>query len=352
VFTCVGDFEIKTLSWSKSNQESEIRMRRDYQLVLGIVVTGASLVGIVRLAHHSPATSELRGRLQTIQERQISNTDFNREKKATLQIDRARENVNYGTIFYKSRNYWSFAQNALSAAKAGDRDAQFYLAKALRYCAEANAAYFQKNGQKLGLDEGLQYAAEIDSPIDLVQAIFEKCHEFQDRDTGGLGNATSWLSSATNAGQPAAQATTAFDMLMQRRMQGFVAAGAVQTPATLAPTITSEKDIHTLVQEAAVSQDPEALFVIGLAVPLLNPTSSNINTDRFALMLVACERGYDCSQNAPWVQGDCLGRCDTSNPSNLVRSLSGDGWPDVQQRAAEINAALDSGTWSNLGIGS
>jgi hypothetical protein len=37
---------------------------------------------------------------------------------------------------------------------------------------------------------------------------------------------------------------------------------------------------------------------------------------------------------------------------NLVRSRAGDAWPDVQERVQEINAKLDAGQWSELGLGS
>lgn len=43
--------------------------------------------------------------------------------------------------------------------------------------------------------------------------------------------------------------------------------------------------------------------------------------------------------------------CDTSSPVSLVRSRAGSTWPNVQERAQDISAKLDTGQWSDLGLG-
>ena len=102
---------------------------------------------------------------------------------------------------------------------------------------------------------------------------------------------------------------------------------------------------------AVQSRDPEALFTIGWAQGFLNQSSSDKIVNRLAWIYVACERGYDCSSNADWVVLGCSG-CDAGSPDNLMMTIAGGNWPNVQQRAQEINAKLDAGQWSELGLGS
>jgi len=94
--------------------------------------------------------------------------------------------------------------------------------------------------------------------------------------------------------------------------------------------------------------------MIGEAQHLLDPTNSDTNTSRFAWWLIACQRGFDCYADSDWVKNSCAGdpECaSVSDPSDLVRILARDQWPDVQQRAQEISAKLDGGKWNELGIG-
>jgi hypothetical protein len=71
-------------------------------------------------------------------------------------------NLDFKSLFTKSGNYWAYAHQVLPAARAGNADAQFYLA-------------------------------------------FDRCHEFQDNDLTEFGNASDWLRQATAAGQPLAR---------------------------------------------------------------------------------------------------------------------------------------------------
>jgi hypothetical protein len=111
----------------------------------------------------------------------------------------------------------------------------------------------------------------------------------------------------------------------------------------------NDTDPKEFMQAAVQSGDPEVLLNIGSAQSILNPSKEG-NTEYLAWMLVACERGLDCSANADWVNISCRS-CDTSSPVNLVRSRAGNAWPNVQQRAQDISAKLDAGLWSDLGLG-
>jgi hypothetical protein len=262
--------------------------------------------------------------------------------------------IDYKKDFSEAPNYWDYAHRLLPAAKAGNPDAQFYLSRVLERCDEDNRMYFQRRGQKIGLDEGLQYAVKRHLLIEVAQSIYEKCHEFQDNDLSVLGSAPDWLAKATAAGQPLAETTTASKLLIQEVQQNAARAGGVPNPNANS-LIEGSSDPRTLLRSAVESKDPEVLFAIGDAQGTLHPVSPDSDATRFAWWLVACQRGYDCSENADWVKNSCgdNANCRTaSSPSDRVRTLAGDLWPDVQQRAQEISVNLDAGQWDNLGLGS
>jgi hypothetical protein len=263
--------------------------------------------------------------------------------------------ADYKQAFARSPNYWRFAHDALPAATVGNADAQFYLSRALDYCTEHNSLYFQRRGKSIGLDEALQYAAQRHLPIDIAQDVYNRCHEFVDHDAPELGRSPDWLAQATASGQPLAQAATATKLLMQESQQDFVRAGGLPNPNN-ASIVSDGSDPRELLRAAVQSKDPEVLFSIGDALTLMAPTTnSDNNTTRFAWWLVACQRGLDCSANAEWVKNSCANspQCAAADgPSDLVQTLAGDKWPDVEQRAREINASLDQGKWGELGFGS
>lgn len=262
--------------------------------------------------------------------------------------------ADYKNAFARSHSYWKFAHDALPAARAGNATAQFYLSKVLDYCTEHNSLYFQRRGKSIGLDEGLQYAAQRHLPIDIAQEVYDRCHEFVDRDASELGRATDWLAEATASGQPLAQAATATKLLMQESQHNFARAGGLPSADNEA-TVSDSSGPRELLRAAVQSKDPEVLFGVGDALTLLDPAIADKNTTRFAWWLVACQRGFDCSANAEWVKNSCANapQCASADgPSDLVQSLAGDKWPDVEQRAQQINEKLDRGQWGELGLGS
>jgi hypothetical protein len=261
--------------------------------------------------------------------------------------------------FAESRNYWDYAHDILPAAEAGNADAQFYLSKVLEFCDYANKAYFQRSGANLTLDQALQLAVERKRPVDVTQAVFERCHEFQARDATELGSAKEWLAQATKAGQPTAEATTAQKMYSQEYLKSFLKAGASATPENTAPPMGDGADPRDLLLAAIKSLEPEALFAVAMAQGAheqLHPPSNGQHTNQLAWMLVACQRGYDCSGSPDWVTTGCP-NCGTRSPANqtpdnTMMTIAGDNWPAVQQRAQEINAKLNAGQWDELDLGS
>jgi hypothetical protein len=259
--------------------------------------------------------------------------------------------VDYKTLLAASSNFWDYAHKILPAAIAGNVDAQFYLSKVLERCSKDNKMYFQRRGVTLAEDQGLQWALQRHLSLDVAQAVYDRCHEFQDSDARDLGGADDWLARATAAGQPLAQTTTALKLFNQRALQSAQRAGGVPNPDA-PPTIDSQQDSRELLRAAVKSRDPEVLFSIGEAQGYLDAPDPTVS--QFAWWLVACERGLDCSAKAEWVKIACANdpRCASfTDPSDLVRTLSGDDWNNVEQLAHEISTKLDAGQWDELIIG-
>lgn len=262
--------------------------------------------------------------------------------------------TSYKAALQNSHDYWDYAHRILSAATAGDRDAQFYLSRVLERCQRDSRMFLQRQGRPLTEDESLQLAAKRNLPIELAQQAYERCHRFQENGTGALGDATEWLGRATLAGQPVAQATTATRILLQRTTDRLVkASGAAPATVIAVSRDTAGMDPQELLREAVKSDDPEVLFQIGEADALLHPSiGGDSNTERFAWWLVACERGLDCSPNADWVRNVCYvdPQCASIGPSEILEYLAGADWPRVQQRAEELKGKLDAGQWDDLGL--
>ena len=201
----------------------------------------------------------------------------------------------------------------------------------------------------------MQYAARRHLSLDLAQWVYERCHEFQERDASELGSAEDWLAKATDSGYPPAQSTTAEKMLLQELRKNMANASGVPV-LDPAPVLQNNLSPRELLKTALTSGDPEVLFDIGESYAMLNPTASAETeaTERYAWWLVACQRGLDCGANADWIKSGCSvsPQCASySDPADYLRSLAGDQWPDVQQRAVEIAQKLDDHQWSDLGLG-
>lgn len=262
--------------------------------------------------------------------------------------------VSHRAAFEAAHSYWDYAKRTLPAAQAGDRDAQFYLSRALERCQSDLRMYLQQRGRPLTEVESLQWAVKRNLPLDLAQQAYERCHKFLENGPGEFGDASEWLGRATLAGQPLAQAITASRILVQRTTDELAKAGAVPvTILSIAPD-TAHMDPRRLFREAVESGDPEVLFHIGEAnVALHLSTGNDGSTEQLSWWLVACEEGFDCSPSADWVKNSCYvdPQCASIGPSEIVEYFAGNNWPQVQQRAQELKTKIDAHEWDELGLG-
>jgi hypothetical protein len=270
--------------------------------------------------------------------------------------DAMKTSTRYREAYAKSRDLWAFAHELLPAAGAGHADAQFYLSKAIDHCAHDNKMFFEHRGATLNLEDGLQFAAQRHLSLDLAQRVYDRCHKFLEQDASELGSAADWLARSTDAGYSPAQATTAEQMLVQDLLKNAANASGVPVPDQGAPAVENRMSPRELLQAALTSGDAEVLFEIGETHAMLNPTASAETeaTERYAWWLVACQRGLDCGANADWIMSTCSvdPQCASyTDPADYLRSLAGDQWSEVQQRAVEISQKLDGHQWSDLGLG-
>jgi hypothetical protein len=114
------------------------------------------------------------------------------------------------------------------------------------------------------------------------------------------------------------------------------------------------------------TKDPAALFVAGMALSALdelnNPRLNDAhvqgerNKNKLAWWLLACNRGYDCSENAPWFGAICASdpHCQTGQTTAVeyIHQTAQDlRYTNLEQRAEELDAKLDAGAWGDLGLG-
>ncbi len=252
----------------------------------------------------------------------------------------------------QSRNYLTFAQATIEAAKSGDPDAQYYLAKALDFCdsTSKDAAYrvfFRRNGTELMADDSMQYPSELSKSEDLASLIHERCYELENgkEKDSEFGRPLDWIAKASNADQPAAQSALALAAL-----QRFGDADTDLKNAMAVAHIENVEDARSLLMAAASTKDPEAIWNVGAAQGRFSQTYDDKLKNQLAWWLVSCQRGFDCDADADWIQMSCqtVG-CpkDLAGP-DFIRLMSRDCWQEVEQRAQEIADQLDAGELSQL----
>lgn len=277
---------------------------------------------------------------------------------------RAPAPVEYRQLLEGSNNYYDAVKDLFEKARTGDRDAQYYLSVALDYCDEGYRMYFKSGARRRSIDEALQWFSTRPflGTQEQVQRVYDRCNGLMTNDLPQWGAARVWLTRATDAGQPDAQAKTALLLVNAAIMAGFAASGGIVKPDIVESKI---QDPHALLRAAVRSKDPEVLLRIGeLQGALQNAeqtagaTGSVLDKDwenRLAWWLVACRREpADCTEHAQWHRVQC--RFDPNCPPGesgidyIYRMIQTQNLIDVEERAQEIDAKLDAGAWDQLGL--
>jgi hypothetical protein len=276
---------------------------------------------------------------------------------------RSIRKVSFEVQLDRSSNYETFVRAAIDAARSGDPDAQYALYRALSYCELSYRGYFELPGGPRTLDDALRIASTRPGwNAEALQLAWDRCHDLHEHGREQWGDAMDWLGRATDGGHPGAQAATALNVILRDEMRSQVAPrGPVPTQESRA----HERDPQKLLLSAVQSRDPAVLWQIGQMQGLLNsahgPSTDGAAEgmypqlkDTFAWWLVACERGYDCSERAEWYHTLCFYAPDCRPGESAVefmrRQAQVQNVYDLDQRIQEINERLDAGRWDELGL--
>jgi hypothetical protein len=242
------------------------------------------------------------------------------------------------------------------AAKAGDRDAQFGIAKIMRSC----PSFTHGDGTRMSFEEAIVPYRRFGRATDVanVRRDFERCSRMWD--AKDLGTAGEWLALATKAKQPQAMALTAGDLLWKASSEARfrnALPGVNPEPVVTDPALDTTLDPRKLLLEAVQSNNPDVYYAIAQNSLFLFPGNPEVHTLYYSWLLVACQRGLDCSKTSDLASFTCsrnVAACDAfKDPSDYVLWLASNNDADmslVETRAAEISAKLDAGQFDDLGL--
>jgi hypothetical protein len=244
----------------------------------------------------------------------------------------------------------------LQAARAKDRDAQFGIAKIMRSCPH----FTHSDGTRMSFDEAIvpfrKYGTATD--LDNVRRDFERCSRMWN--AKDIGTAGEWLALATAAKQPQAMALTAGDLLWKMSSEARfrnALPGVNPEPVVTDPALDTTLDPRKLLREAVQSNNPDVYYAIAQDSLFLFPDDPDVHALYYSWMLVACQRGLDCSKTSDVAAFTCsrnAGVCDAfKDPSDYVLWIASNNNADmslIETRAAEISAKLDAGQFDDLGL--
>ncbi len=249
----------------------------------------------------------------------------------------------YRARFHGAHDYSLFVGTLTSAAAAGDPDAEYLTAKALRYCAENLTRFFRRpDGSSKTLDEAQVRMAKLPHGYELSNEIYAHCRAYLD-DPALLRTTAhweTWLDKAVAANYPPAQIEKA-DILRTADLlrDSANASGGDVIPPTAGPA-------RDLAFTAVLSGNPDAIFGMANWVDGTKHSQDEYQSLVSAWELLACQRGYDdCGSNSQLLRSACMFDPQCSNDSNVVDSLQrqlGSRFDDARSLAESIGRALDA----------
>jgi hypothetical protein len=227
-------------------------------------------------------------------------------------------------------------------ASAGNTEAQYLTAKALKWCAQTMHLYFiRPNGEVHTLEEvHARYAAR---PVGIthqeLSTIYSRCQGFlQDPELRKSTDSwNEWLDKSADGGYPAAIAQRAANVESQLMLE---------SPGTLPPKdrdVDAEAQAKELALSAAESGDPEAIFLMSDWVRTGDRTQDETTTLISAWKILACQKGYDCGPNSDWMMSACNWNPECANGGTYIDYLQrqlGSQYDDAVRLAKSIDAAI------------
>lgn len=256
--------------------------------------------------------------------------------------------------FAHASEYFEFVQSIYPAATAGDRDAQYYLGEAVRFCVSGYRAYFSRGSMGTRtLDEAMQRAAVyFGLSSDEAQDLYNKCHALMEGDYKQFGSADEWIAESAKQGQPLAQVSLANTLLLQSTI-------AAETDGKPGPDSGGANlpehtgSVAALALSAVKSKDPEVIWKIADLQQALTNSGDDAERQQWIWRVAACQRGFDCSEKAAWYEFMC--RFDQycrpgESGMDLIRRATGDDFYSVESMAKRLNSDIDNDRWSEIGF--
>jgi hypothetical protein len=263
-----------------------------------------------------------------------------------------------------SHDYWQLAQQTVLRARAGDAHAAYQMWVIHAYCHNPNTSGFVAgaNHHVNTLSEAIADGDKGGITPDQIPQLtlnYNRCVKFYTQDpVTAFGSPHQWLSQATKAGVPMAEAETAELMYQQETLSHMRRQDdpTIAADPILGTHVTSDIDPKTLMKDAVTKGDPNVLIMLAGMQDAFNPgrqTTAESFTTANAFIYLACNMGADCSQYGTLVPVNCdaSGNGCTNVPSEIMQRVSNDITP-VIRRADEISLALKNRNWDQLGLGS
>ena len=236
--------------------------------------------------------------------------------------------ADYAAQLRAASDYLEFMNSLIAAARAGDHAAQFYIFRALDYCAVDYRFYVDRGSTRRTLDDALKWAAmHWPYETETVRLVYARCHPFMKSAIEGEGPG------------PVGMAAK------RQELDGVSAPG---------DGAAREKESRRLASMAIRSRDPAVIWEI--ADSPLNKSGGDDEPDGIndqAWFLAACQRGFDCSPQSNAVRGFCRydqGCQPYESVSDIFRRANGNEYPQIEDRARWINEKIDAGDWEALGF--
>lgn len=237
----------------------------------------------------------------------------------------------WGESFHRAKDRFAFVSSAAAAAYAGDARAQYWIWEALRGCWPLLKSYelSGKGDARAGLQLQLERLSSAPPELQLQEretAKFRQCEGFLDSDPFASlphrekGYPESyWLERSIAEGdvlaglEAARQANTAIEKMTAQRT---------------APPAEYRDDIRQYETQALASRDPEALMQLGFMVMSAGGPDAETAEAAMALILLACDKGYDCSTSNP-VWGACMaGQQNCTAQGSFIDGLRNSAGPE------------------------
>lgn len=180
-----------------------------------------------------------------------------------------------------------------------------------------------------------------------IAEIYSHCHTFLEDSHSGpqMAEWTSWLDRASVNRYPLAQAEKA------TLLRNAALISELSTDPSVRPDAEAKIQEQELALSALRSEDPGVLWMMSGLVEERQLPQENVGTIPGAWQLLACNRGYDCSAAAEWLQKACsLTTTCIPGESGLeyLKNSLGTNFEQAQRIAQDIDARIRAKDWNSL----